>query len=86
MDYSVLVIGGRDYITPKRRQGLYPVYKRDFFPANWVIMYYQSHLVPEPKYSIKLCIISSMNPKIWLMIGSAGGRYITNPNNTPEPE
>ena len=33
----------RDDITPKRRQGLYLVYKWYDIPANWVIIYYLSH-------------------------------------------
>ena len=33
----VLVIGGRDYRTPKRRQGLYLVYKRYILPTGWLI-------------------------------------------------
>ena len=35
-----LVIGGRDYITPKRRQYIYLVVLSGIFPANWVIIYY----------------------------------------------
>ena len=31
-----LVIGGRYYITPKRRQGLYLVYKRYILPIGWL--------------------------------------------------
>ena len=30
----VLVMGGRDYIIPKRRQGLYLVYKRYILPIG----------------------------------------------------
>ena len=49
----VLVTGGRDYVTPKRREGLHLVYKRKK-TANWVIICYRSHLLPEPETSVDL--------------------------------
>ncbi len=40
-------IGGSDYITPKRRQGLYLVYKRYILPIGWLYATY--HLLQEPE-------------------------------------
>ena len=44
------MIGGRDYITPKRRQGLYLVYKRYILPIAWLYATY--HPLQEPEKSI----------------------------------
>ncbi len=49
--FQVLVIGARDYITPKRRQELFLVILSGKETANWVIICSRSHLFPEPEKS-----------------------------------
>ena len=50
-----LVVGGRDYITPKRRQGLYLVYMRYILPIGW--LYTTCHLLQEPEKSVEQVLL-----------------------------
>ena len=68
----VLVIGGRarDYIIPKRRQGLYLVVLSGIFPANWVIICYRSHHLQEPENSIESLAVCLLEPSQGTNLGA----------------
>ena len=53
--------GGRDYITPKRRQGLYLVYKRYILPIG--SLYTSDHLQKNLKDPLTL---GSLGLRVWV--------------------
>ena len=58
----VLVIGGRDYITPKRRQGLYLVYKPYILPTGWL------HTTSYNNLKYPLNLRRSVGAKSWQLL------------------
>ena len=59
-------IGGSDHKNHKAKQYIrYTVYLGSF-TANWVIIYYQNHLLPEPEKWIEPWKEPSCFPLFWL--------------------
>ena len=59
----VLVIGGRDFITPKRRQRLYLIYKWYILPIGWIYATY--HLLQEPKNPLQQVLQKNVRSGPW---------------------